>query len=269
MTDIPHLTHEEVTETQASAGVYKLSYNDDSSKASPIWLISFTDLMGIILTVFVLMYTMSSQTIVGTSANPDEIKPLQDRGQAAGAPENPGPLDAISLNKIDFNRSVDLGYLYDVLQTMTDDTPILQKANLVVDASNKRLILTLPQDLLFEKGKAELSAEGYKAVVAMAAILKNIKNGIEIVGHADPSVATKGGADNWDISLTRALAVARVMNSEGYTRELPVKGYASGLYDSLPSSMPEAKRQALSRRVDIIINTHDGSAQQRFGIGPQ
>jgi flagellar motor protein MotB len=120
---------------------------------------------------------------------------------------------------------------------------------------------------LFEQGRADLTPEGRKAVQALAAVLKHIKNGIEIVGHADPVQPRENVSKNWELSLSRALAVSGILSTEGYTRSLPIKGYGSSLYASLPESLPEDRRQAISRRVDIIINHHNGTAQQRFGIG--
>lgn len=245
---------------------YKVNFDGPKPKFSAIWLISFTDLMGITLTFFVLLFTMSGLAKKDVPVAEDP-KAAQEASKYTGPSEKAGPEDAISLNKIDFNQSLDLGYLKSVLDDMAASTPILQKVEMVEDAPNKRLIITLPHDLLFEKGQADLTADGQKAVQAITAVLKNIRNGIEIVGHADPVQPSASGTSNWDLSLARALAVAGIMAQQGYSRGLPVKGYSSGLYDSLPDSMPADRREALSRRVDIIINFHDGTSQQRFGIG--
>ncbi len=274
MSDIPEVIDEVMggyapaaTETYAPKPGYKINFDPPKQKFSAIWLISFTDLMGITLTFFVLLFTMSGMSKKDAPVG-QERNVTQEASKYAGASENAGPEDAISINKVDFNESLNLGYLKSVLDEMAASTPILQKVRMIEDAPNQRLIITLPHDLLFEKGQADLTADGRKAVQAITAVLKNIPNGIEIVGHADPVQASAKGTPNWDLSLSRALAVAGVMASQGYTRGLPVKGYSSGLYDSLPDDMPQERREALSRRVDILINSHDGTAQQRFGIGP-
>ena len=273
MTDTPEVLDEvvggyapPVKEGYAPKAGYKLDYAGPAQKFSAIWLISFTDLMGITLTFFVLLFTMSGLSKRDAPIG-QEPNVSQEASKYAGASENAGPEDSISLNKIDFNQSLNLGYLKSVLDEMAASTPILQKVRMIEDAPNQRLIVTLPHDLLFEKGQADLTADGRAAVQALTAVLNNIPNGIEIVGHADPVQPSAKGTPNWDLSLSRALAVSGVMASQGYTRGLPVKGYSSGLYESLPEEMPEDRRQGLSRRVDILINSHDGTTQQRFGIG--
>lgn len=245
---------------------YKTGYEGERPGFSATWLISFTDLMGITLTFFVLLFTMS-----GTAKK--DIPPGQtneafkEMSKFSGASGFGGPTDSVSLNKIDFNRALEPGYLKSVLEAMMAEIPVLKNVYVIEDSGNKRLILMLPQELLFPQGSAELSPEGKEAVQALAVLLKHIRNGIEIAGHADPVQPRADESGNWALSLSRALAVSEVISAEGYARGLPVKGYGSGLYESLPESLPEDRRQALARRVDIIINHHDGTAQQRFGIG--
>lgn len=247
---------------------YKKNYSEEVSGYSVVWLTSFTDIMGLMLTFFVLLFAMSEIDRKEVAPNLDG-QPLQEMSKFVGPPDNAGPVDSISLNRMDFNKSLDLGYLKSVLESLSESTPILKKVTIVPDEKNKRLIVTLPHDLLFQQGQSQLTPEGLIAVKAMTGVLKHIRNGVEIVGHADPVKATKGGASNWEISLARAVAVAGVLSAEGYPRNLPVKGYSSGLYEQFPKTMPEEQRLALSRRVDIIINVHDGSQTQRFGIGDQ
>ncbi len=256
---------------------YKLNFTEGPHVGVPIWLISMTDLMGIVLTFFVLLFTMSSQTTPETWSAKKESQngaASAEMNAAMGAAGQAGDKDTISLNKIDFNQSLNLSYLKSVLETLSKENPVLQKVRLIDDAENKRLIVTLPHDLLFEKGKAEINTDGQTAIRALTGVLKNIPNGIEIIGHADPTQATAAAPGqpvrtNWAISLARATAVASFMSSEGYSRTLPVMGASSGLFDQLPKTLPEAEREALSRRVDLIINLHDNTFQQRFGIGPE
>ena len=96
---------------------YKLNLDEERPGFSAIWLISFTDLMGITLTFFVLLFTMS-----GTGKK--EISPGQtdetfkEMSKFSGASEFGGPVDSISLNKIDFNKALELGYLKSVLEAL-------------------------------------------------------------------------------------------------------------------------------------------------------
>lgn len=243
----------------------------EGAPAKPIWVVTITDLMGLILTFFVLLFTMSENAV---HQNKSEIADdqfeeyVKQSSQLVGNTKETGVVDQVELNRIDYNKALDLGYLRDLLGTVLKETPALSRANLFEDKEGGRLIVTLPQDLLFAKGEAKIGETGGAALKPLTALLRNIRNGVEIVGHADPSQSRVGAAaTNWSLSLNRAMAVAAVMRGEGYTRPLPVMGDSSSLYSYLPATLPEAERERLSRRVDIIINSHDNSPQQRYGIG--
>lgn len=254
-----------------AAGLGRINYAEPPPRHNKvIWLISFTDLMGIILTFFVLLFTMSENALdKRVFEQLDEFaQTVKQTNELAGNKEEDGSLKTIKLNKIDYNAALDLGYIKDIFDGLIAANPELGKIRLILDESGGRLILTLPQDLLFEKGKAEMNADGRRVVTILTGALRNIRNGVEVIGHADPTLASRGEVANWDISLSRSLAVASLMSAEGYSRTLPVMGMSSGLYAHLPESIPQERREAMSRRVDIVVNAHDNSLQQRFGIGP-
>lgn len=275
MIDIPHMKDENAANREEghvplALKKYKVNFSGVPHAGVPVWLISMTDLMGIVLTFFVLLYTMSEikkpDATMGTP--PPEKITFSEMGTYMGAAQMAGENDTISINKIEYNQALNLGYLKAVLENLADDIPVLKSVRLIEDTSNQRLILTLPQDLLFDKGQSEINSQGRAGVTALTEVLRHIPNGIEVVGHADPSLA-KSGTTNWDISLSRALSVARLMSSAGYSRTLPVMGLSSGLYEQLPTTLSQAQRESMSRRVDLIINLHNNTFQQRFGIGPQ
>jgi chemotaxis protein MotB len=288
MTDIPHpeseaseddlqdLLEEPVDDYNAPGIVYAMGTERLKLTESPtahgkvIWLISFTDLMGIILTFFVLLFTMSENALdkkQGDVPQTEFTQTIKQSNQLAGNQQEEGSQKEIQLNKIDYNAALDLGYIRDIIDGLIRDNPGLQKIRMIEDKAGGRLIVTLPQDLLFEKGKADMNEAGREVVTTLTEALKNIRNGVEIVGHADPTLASRGEVVNWNVSLSRSLAVASLMSAEGYSRTLPVMGMSSSLYTHLPESIPQEKREAMSRRVDIVINAHDNSLQQRFGIG--
>jgi chemotaxis protein MotB len=274
MMDIPHIRDDNEANGEDETAIrpkrYKVNFSEAPAYGVPIWLMSMTDLMGIILTFFVLLYSMSEikkpEAIIGTP--PPEPIIFSEMGTYMGGGQSAGESDSISINKIEYNQALNLGYLKSVLENLAADIPILKKVRVVEDAANQRLIIMLPQDLLFDKGQAEINKDGLAAVNALTEVLRHIPNGIELVGHADPSQA-KSGITNWDISLSRAMSVARLMSAAGYSRTLPVMGLSSGLYDQLPTTLSQAQREAMARRVDLIINLHNNTFQQRFGIGPQ
>lgn len=230
---------------------------DDSGQASvPLWLITFTDVMALMLTFFVLLYAMSV---------PEEDKWNDLSASLALKPEkfdakafNAGGQDVIDIEKVSTQRALDLGYL----QTLINN--VLQKENIQgvhVLQNENRLIISMPSELLFETAQASVRSEGKKLIFTLSGILSRIKNRVEVVGHADPRRITGVNLQfrtNWELSLARAVAVRKVLQDVGYDRPVSMRGLSSGRYDELPDELSEEERFMLARRVDLVILNDQG-----------
>jgi len=218
--------------------------------------VTFTDVMALMLTFFVLLYAMSVpeedkwneiSTALSNQFNKTERKPYVMGSQ-----------DVIEIDKIPTSRALDLSYL-DSLVTEAVKKERLE--GVTVKSNKKRLIVSLPSALLFETGSVDVKIEGKKALFSIGGILDRIKNRVEIIGHTDPSAIRKdasGYKTNWELSLARAISVASTLHDVGYSKGMAVRGLASGRYAELPEDIPESDRYALSRRVDIVIMQDSG-----------
>ena len=115
------------------------------------------------------------------------------------------------------------------------------------------VIVALPGDLLFPPGRAVLSDSARQALFNLGGVLRNVDNEMIINGHSD-AVPPAGDryADNWELSLGRALAVANALRRSGYTQDIVAHGYSDSRFAELPQ-LADAGRRTLARRVDIIV----------------
>ncbi|HOO82083.1 MAG TPA: flagellar motor protein MotB [Alphaproteobacteria bacterium] len=236
----------------------RLEGREDSTA---LWLITFTDIMALMLTFFVLLYSMS----VPEEEEWENITSgLQSQfTKTFSTAQSKGPQDTISIDKIDFSKAQDLSYLSSVLANVISKDERLK--NIVLIPQSDHLIASVPEDLLFESGRASVSAKGKQVLFSLGNTMSRIKNRIEIIGHTDPRpIQNTSGpfASNWELSLARAGSVATVLENAGYQRPLTVRGLSSARYDSLPEEMSEEQRLSLARRVDIIIMEDDGNMRQ-------
>ncbi len=236
-----------------------------SEAAGPsIWLISFTDVMALMLTFFVLLFAMSNPKEEEWAEFTDTVQNNFNRfyGQAASR----GAQDAVSIQKIDFSRALDLGYLEALIETLLKEQESLQ--NVVLYPQPGRLIVSLPEELLFEPGSDVLGDSATKALFTLAESLGRIKNRIVITGHADPRpVKNERFASNWELSFARAAKVAAALASYGYEEPVQIRANAAGRYGDLADRLPENERLNLSRRVDIVIMEDDGKQLKLFDLG--
>ncbi|HVK88554.1 MAG TPA: OmpA family protein [Kofleriaceae bacterium] len=118
-----------------------------------------------------------------------------------------------------------------------------------VSARRGSLMLSLPSEVLFASGSAELSEKGTFAVVEIGATLKRLGSDRRflVVGHTD-DLPLKGGAfkDNWELSAARALNVTRTLVKAGMDAKNLVP---AGVGENDPISKDRAK----NRRIEIAL----------------
>lgn len=225
-------------------------FDDEEDDRVPLWLITFTDIMALMLTFFVLLYSM---------AVPDEnkwsdIAESVEQGvtQVKAQRYSAGQTQQIAIEKIMVDRGLDLNYLTNLLKSQMKETPLLQDALLF--RGKGEVIISLPSDIVFDSGSAEVNIETRKALFALGGILHRVQNRIEVAGHSDPNpVGTNVFMNNWDLSLARASNVAALLSKAGYSREIDLRGLSNARYGDLSDKIPTALRESMSRRVDIII----------------
>ncbi len=230
--------------------------NEDNSDNVPLWLITFTDVMALMLTFFVLMYAMSTPS-------EDQWRSItaslgSNFSKEHAMPFNKGSQDVVSIDKIPQSKALDLRYLKALIVRLLEEKNI---ENVSVFQNGDRLIVSLPSELLFNSASADVKLEGKKALFSVSGALSRIRNRIEVIGHSDPDpvVNTSGPfRSNWDLSLARAIGVASVLREVGYTRDITVRGLSSGRYEELPETLEEEKRYNMARRVDIVLMSDEG-----------
>ncbi len=238
--------------------------DEEGAQKAPLWLITFTDVMALMLTFFVLLYAMSTPQIDKWEAISVSLSSkFKDDGVKA---YSSGSQDAVSIDKIPTSKALDLNYLRVLVTNLLKSKDI---KNVLIFQNNNRLIISVPSDLLFKSGQAEVGLNGKKVLFALGGALNRVKNRIEIVGHSDPRpiTGTNGGySSNWELSLARSSAVAAVLKDVGYNRHITVRGVSSARYDELSEDIPVEKRYDLSRRVDIIIMDDAGFRTKLYSL---
>lgn len=231
---------------------------DEEEEETSLWLVTFTDAMALMLTFFVLLYSMSEPSVEDWKEINDGIN--RYFGREVSPEWYEGPQDTVDITKLDFSKALNLNYLGSIIAEVVDKHDDLKNVTLFPQGQN--LIVSLPQDLLFSQGRADVSSEGKQALFRIGGSLANIRNRIEVIGHTDPAPVSSSNADissNWELSLRRAMAVANILGDVGYQRNIITRGLSSARYDELPEEWTEPQKYDVSRRVDILIMKDDGN----------
>jgi chemotaxis protein MotB len=145
-------------------------------------------------------------------------------------------------------RAAQFRKLFDKLRSMID------AGKIQVEVREGRMLVKLPDNILFDPGKSELKPDGKEAVLQVATVLKDIKDRkFQVAGHTDNvPIKSKKFKDNWELSADRALQVVRFMVDQGKmdSKVLSAAGYADQL-PVAPNDTPENKQK--NRRIEIVL----------------
>jgi len=219
----------------------------DGDEGAPMWIVTFSDLMSLLLTFFVLLLSFS--TITEEDFN-QAMMSLQ--GAFGVLPRfthlvHPSPRRANPATEETKRQARRL-------QRKLQIQGLEKRVKVEYDASGG-LKISLPDAVLFGPGSATLNADAYPVLEDVAEVLAEMPHTfIEVHGHTDSSPLTAEGTfrDNYDLSYYRAHAVAeRLVVSGGIPRE-QFELVAAGPSQPTASNETEAGRVA-NRRVEIYV----------------
>lgn len=130
---------------------------------------------------------------------------------------------------------------------------LIDAGQLEVRIDRGRLVLQLPQDVLFDSGRAELKPDGRSALARIATGLAEFADRrFQVEGHTDNvPIRNSRFASNWELSTARALAVVALLVGAGVDpRSLSAAGF--GEYQPRADNTTEAGRRQ-NRRIEIVL----------------
>ncbi|MEO5373335.1 MAG: OmpA family protein [Alphaproteobacteria bacterium] len=226
--------------------------------AAPVgraWLVTFADLVSLMLAFFVMLYAMRlvhpdpwREVVTALSAHLDPVSAKPARGG-----------DADYTIATTFRRqAIDLDYLARILESAIGDDPHFTGAT--IRTRDNRLVLSLASDLLFAPDGAVMSERAREAVRNVGTVVRNISNQVGVMGHSDPmpsppsssSSPRKTFSSPWELSLVRAAAVANALHEAGYPDDIVVYGAGDTRFGDL-QDLSGDQRNRLARRVDVLI----------------
>ncbi len=223
--------------------------SNPSSSQSSIWLVIFADLVALLLTFFVMLFSMSNVTEESwkkmVEALTKELNPESEE-KVETAPATKKNIDLVFRE-----QAIDLGYLRAIFEQKVIKNKALKGSQLTL--LEDRLVVSLPGPMLFGPNSADLKKTAKDPLFTLGGLLGNVENQLGINGYADEKnfQGTKYKS-NWELSLARSIAVGNAFRQAGYSGELLNFGYGNA-HKSYLSNATEDQRRILSRRIDIVI----------------
>jgi chemotaxis protein MotB len=128
-------------------------------------------------------------------------------------------------------------------------------SGLSVQVKNGKVYVSMSEKLLFASGSAEVDQRGKDALQELANVLAKEKEiNVMIEGHTDnvPLKGTGCNKDNWDLSVSRATSIVKILLSSGGI--IPSRITAAGRGEFVPLVANDSnENKAKNRRTEIIL----------------
>jgi chemotaxis protein MotB len=234
---------------------------EEAEEGAPGWMVTYGDMMGLLLTFFVLLVSMSvihEEEFEAARKSLREVflygywRPTQslipsekeqlDEEQSSTEPGSKGP-------DVTEEQAVQ-----QIKQTIDSGLDQIGLGGLVTAYLNVREVrIRIPDRILFAVDSAELKdLDAFEVLYGIAQVLKEMNYCVNIEGHtADKDIVGEQFKDLWELSTARALTVLRYFQENGIeARRLS----AVGCGPTRPVAENDTfQGRALNRRVEIVI----------------
>jgi len=233
------------------------------------WVISYIDILTLLLTLFVILLAMSD-------FHPD-IASLKQVSVNMNKPENQNML-ADSGDKMQaYKQTEERSFVQDLAESKNHeqgmDSFSHEQINVLIREIKKSRLdhqieiseekdhvnLVISDKILFSPGSADLKSGGLELLSQLAVIINNSKLNMSIEGHTD-SVPINNAhfPSNWELSSTRATMVTRHLIENDIA---PDRIRAIGYADTRPRSENDTSEgRKHNRRVSIILHMPEPDA---------
>lgn len=260
----------------------------------PAWVMTFADLMTLLMCFFVLLLAFSEMDVAKfkqLSGSMREAFGVQSeidvrtipKGTSLIAQEfSPGKPDPTALNEvrqftIDSNQNT-----LDALERRNKDIEDteeharriraalrdeIENGDVAVQTEGAKVIIHILENASFDSGLADVKQQFLPVLDKIAGLIDNNSGMVTISGHTDNvPIYNERFRSNWELSTSRAVSVAHriLATSEASSDRFIVSGHA----DTKPRAENDtAENRAKNRRVDIsIVRGNELDKIERFSI---
>lgn len=245
------------------------------------WLDTYADMVTLLLTFFVMLYSMSSVTedkwevLIKAFANPgdqttqivlapdegkgDEVGGNTDDGSMSGETEDENPPEAISLEELTFDS------LYEYLKQYVEEKGA--EGTVEVNKGEDSVFIRFNDAIFFNPDSYELRADSYEILSFLGDAIVHVETEIEIVMVAGHTAMVQGyyPVSDWRLSGNRASSVIIYFEEEKEFPKMKLSAIGHGAkYPVDTNDTAEGRRN--NRRVEIMIlgNQTDQKSQEVF-----
>jgi len=249
-------------------------------EGAPSWTVTFGDMMSLLLTFFILLFSMSElkmekfllasqslrQAMGGTAVvaiadpmglMPDPVDPkleMQNPGMGQGATDNAITGKGTQEAWLDEFTDAYLKRIQERFQDFIDENDL--NPTVRVEREGDGVYLRIETVALFGSGEAALKDGGVEVLEYLSRITRELDVAVVVSGHADNRpIQNLIFPSNWELSAARAAGVARTLVQDGHPPTM-VRVESYGEYKPVADN-ETAEGRARNRRVELFYARDD------------
>ncbi len=233
---------------------------EDGGLTGDEWLGTYSDCVTLLLTFFILLYSMSTvdaqkvQAIseafsIMTGREADSI--LEYEQFDGNQPVIGGETKYEDLGDESTEEEVQNKMYNKIKQYLKENDMTASIAEVTSD--ERGVIIELRDNILFETGKATLIPESTEVLDKINALISTLPNNIVVEGHTDNvPISNSQFPSNWELSTMRATTVVRYFTENCGQNPARINAAGYGEYKPVVENTTDENR-AKNRRVNILI----------------
>ncbi|WP_339227311.1 flagellar motor protein MotS [Oceanobacillus sp. FSL K6-2867] len=243
------------------------------SRGTPKWMVTYSDMVTLILVFFILLFSMSQIDLNKFKAISESFQNRMILDFSSSAIPMDNPAEQINHEEIGeqltehelpsiTDDALEQGYEEDPLNSLLEDVEAYLNENdlnevITANRTERGVVLVLQDSIFFETGEADILEEGEPFLQEIGYLLMEIPNEVKVEGHTDSRpVSSFRYPSNWELSGGRASSVVRYLIKQFNIDEsrFSIAGYGD-TRPIMPNDTESNMRE--NRRVEIIIMNKD------------
>ncbi|MCC0627889.1 MULTISPECIES: flagellar motor protein MotB [unclassified Clostridioides] len=222
---------------------------DEKEENNERWLLTYSDLITLLMIFFVIMYSMSN-------VDAEKYKQLSQSlnsafGGSAGVIEGGNSKIEPGSDNLDSLQNVEFKKVGEEIQKYLNENDMANSVSLKVQ--DRGLVIRLKDTILFDTGKSIVKDNSRDKIIQIGKMLNEMNSYMRVEGHTDNmSIKNSEFKSNWDLSVMRATNVVQLLidNAGISPDKLSAVGY--GEFRPIAENSSEEGRSK-NRRVDIVL----------------
>jgi chemotaxis protein MotB len=236
---------------------------DDEDDDSRGWIVTFADLMALLLTFFVLLVSLSEidvqkyrelvveLTDAFSTRPPLPVTRVEPPAALLEPKPPPDPETRVEprVEQRDDGRLVRENYELALRELAAE----IDADQLEVERDANRIVLRIREEGVFRSGSEQIDERYLPTIERIGEVVQRMRGQVQVAGHTDDRpIASARFRSNWELSAARAVTVAHhLMDRDGAE---PARFEVTGFADTRPLVANDSDpARARNRRVEIVV----------------